>query len=96
MMEVRAIRGRLLMEVRAIREKAAGGDGAVLNRAGGARKIREAEEIADNFTEEDAAVLEKLEKNGAFTTLAGEGGVADNSTGEPGVESPVDGGQGYT
>ena len=30
----------------------------------------------------DAAVLEKLEKNGAFATLAGEGGVADNSAEE--------------
>ena len=56
-------------KVGAVTDKAAGGDGAVLNRAGGARKIREAEEIADNFTEgdefpEDAAVLERLEKNG--------------------------------
>ena len=32
--------------------------------------------------EENAAVLEKLEKNGAFATLAGEGGVADNSAEE--------------
>ena len=56
-----------------VADKAAGGDGAVLNGAGGARKIfyLEAEEIADNFTEgdefpeENAAVLERLEKNGA-------------------------------
>ena len=34
-----------------------------------------------------AAVLEKLKKNGAFATLAGEGGVVDNFTlaGEGGV-----------
>ena len=42
-----------------------------------AREVQEAEE-----TRENAAVLEKLEKNGAFATLAGEGGVADNSVEE--------------
>ena len=68
-------------------------DGVADNSAEVARKVRaggarEAEEIADNFTEEDefpeenAAVLEKLEKNGAFAALAGEGGVADNSVEE--------------
>ena len=57
-----------VLEAEEIADKAAGGDGAVLNRARGARK---AEEIADNFTEgdefpeENAAVLERLEKKGA-------------------------------
>ena len=51
-------------------------------------KLAEEDGVADNFTEEDefpeenAAVLEKLEKNGAFAALAGEGGVADNSVEE--------------
>ena len=51
-----------------IADKAAGGDGAVLNRAGGARETGEifrqsAEAKAE--AEENAAVLERLEKNGA-------------------------------
>ena len=68
-----------------IRKVRAGGSRETEERAGGAR---EAEEIADNFTEgdefpeENAAVLEKLEKNGAFAALAGEGGVANNSVEE--------------
>ena len=53
---------------RSFREVRAGGARETEERAGGAR---EAEEIADNFTEgdefpeENAAVLERLEKNGA-------------------------------
>ena len=135
-MEVGAIR-RLLMEVRAVRDKSAGEGGVAGNsaeeRAGGARNFylsqkiagveaipdkagrgcrwwivhktfdpcldtgevgegpvvespveavpdktrRKEDGVADNFTEgdefpeENAAVLEKLEKNGAFATLAG-------------------------
>ena len=48
-------------------------------RAGGAQEIRE---VRAGEARENAAVLEKLEKNGAFATLAGEGGVADNSVEE--------------
>ena len=39
-----------------VADKAAGGDGAVLNRAGGARKIREAEGVVDNSDEETREV----------------------------------------
>ena len=53
----------------------AGGARETDERAGGARKILG----VDETREENAAVLEKLEKNGAFATLAGEGGVADKT-----------------
>ena len=57
-----------VLEAVEIADKAAGGDGAVLNRAGGARETGEifrqsAEAKAE--AEENAAVLERLEKNGA-------------------------------
>ena len=48
-----------------IREVRAGGARETDERAGGARKILG----VDETREEDAAVLEKLEKNGAFATL---------------------------
>ena len=53
-MEVRAIR-RLLMEVRAVRDKSAG----------------RVEDFPGPVVSRNAAVLEKLEKNGAFATRAG-------------------------
>ena len=63
--------------VRAIRDKAAGS----IEVARGVRKAQEAalEDFPGPVDSRNAAVLEKLEKNGAFATLAGEGGVADNS-----------------
>ena len=70
-------------------------------RAGEARKILEAEEIADN-SEEDAAVAFATRAGGARETdktRRKEAGVIDKAAGrveESGVESPVDGGQGYT
>ena len=48
-----------VLEAEEIADKAAGGDGAVLNRAGGARKILEAEEIADKIAGEGVAVRDK-------------------------------------
>ena len=62
-----------VLEAEEIADKAAGGDGAVLNRAGGARETGEifrqsAEAKAE--AEENAAVLEILEKNGAFDEVA--------------------------
>ena len=72
----RAGGARKILEVEETREVRAGGARKIREvRAGGARKILGVEEAR----EENAAVLEKLEKNGAFATLAGEGGVADNS-----------------
>ena len=67
-----------VLEAEEIADKAAGGDGAVLNRAGGARKIREAEEIADNFTEGDEFPEERA--GGARETEERAGGARE--TGE--------------
>ena len=73
-----------VLEAEEIADKAAGGDGAVLNRAGGARKILEAEEIADKIAGGGEAVRDKTaEEVEAVRKAAGR-------VEEPGVESPVE------
>ena len=65
------------LEAEEIADKAAGGDGAVLSGAGGARRIfyLEAEEIADNFTEGDEFPEERA--GGARETEVRAGGLPE-------------------